>query len=66
MYFIIFYKDENEHLRTQQEIANYLFGNYRNFENISIPTEERVKSILEYINWIRIPGKWYIFLIFEN
>ena len=42
------YRDENKHIRTRQEIANYLYANYRNFENISIPTEEGMKTIIEY------------------
>ena len=43
------YKDENEHIRTRQEIENYLYVIYRNFENISIPPEDEAKSIFEYI-----------------
>ena len=40
------------------EIANYILNNYRQFENINIPTEEGEKNILYYINYIRLPGKW--------
>ena len=52
------YLDENEHYRVRNEISNYLFSNYRNYENIEIPTEEGNKSILDYINYIRLPNKW--------
>ena len=31
------YKNENEHLRVRNEIANYLYNNHHQFENISIP-----------------------------
>ena len=41
------YKDENEHIRKRQEIANDLYTIYRKFENISIPTEEGMKTIID-------------------
>ena len=43
------YRDENLHHWVHDEIANYLFTNFRNYENVSIPTEEGLKEILEYI-----------------
>ena len=52
------YKNENEDLQVRNEIANYLYNYHHQFENISIPTEEGWKSILQYINYIRLTRKW--------
>ena len=55
---IFVYMDENSHLRVRSEIVNYLLSNWRNYENITLQTEEGDKSIIDYINWIKIPGRW--------
>ena len=55
---LFIYSDKNEHLWVRNEICNYLLGNYRNYENIEIPTEDGPKSIINYINYIRLPNKW--------
>ena len=54
---LFIYKNENEYYRVRKEIANYLLTNYRQFENINIPTEEGEKNILDYFNYIRLPRK---------
>ena len=55
---IFVYMDENSHLRVRSEIVNYLLSNWRNYENITLHTGEGDKSIIDYINWIKIPGRW--------
>ena len=52
------YHDENEHHQVRNEISNYLYTNFRNYENIPIPTEEGPKEILDNIAFIRKTGKW--------
>ena len=54
--FVYYY--ENEHHRVCNEIANYLYTNFRNYENIPIPTEEGPKEILDYIAFMRKTGQW--------
>ena len=54
---IFVYMDENSHLSIRSEMVNYLLSNWRNYENITLHTEEGDKSIIDYINWIKIPGK---------
>ena len=51
------YKNENEHFRIRNEIASYLLTHYQEYENTIIPTEEGEKGIMDYINYIRLPGK---------
>ena len=53
---LFIYNDETEHLRSRNEIANYLLANWQKYENINIDTEDGEKNILEYINWMRIPS----------
>ena len=57
---LFIYKNENEHFRVRNEIANYLLTNYRQLENINIHTEVGDKYILDYINYIRLSGKWSV------
>ena len=52
------YKNEIEYFRVHNEIANYLYKNHHQFENISIPTEDGWKSIHQYIIYMRLPTKW--------
>ena len=52
------YKNENEHFRVSNEIANYLYNNHYQFENINIPTKDGWKSMHQYINFMRLPRKW--------
>ena len=54
---IFVYLDENSQLRVRIEIVNYLLSNWRNYENITLQIEEGDKSIIDYIIWIKIPGK---------
>ena len=52
------YKKKDEHIRVRNEISNYLSLHINEFENISIPTEFGMKSVYDYINYNRMPGKW--------
>ena len=54
----IHFNNEDEHLRVSNEITNYLSQHSFEFENIKIPTEEVWKSVNEYINYIKLPGKY--------
>ena len=61
MYYCIalfIYKNIKFHRRVRNEIANYLLANHLLYKNINIPIEEGDKQILDYINWMRIDGKW--------
>ena len=55
---LFIYNNEDEHLRVRNEIANYLSQHSSDFDNIKIPTEEGWKSVKEYINYIKLPGKY--------
>ena len=55
---LFIYNNEEEHLIDGNEIANYLSQHSSDYENIKIPTEEGWKSVKEYINYIKLPGKY--------
>jgi len=55
---LFIYKDENEHIRVRQEIANYIKEHRKEYENIELETEKGLKNIDYYIIYIQQINSW--------
>ncbi len=55
---LFIYKDENEHIRVRQEIANYIKEHRKDYENIELETEKGLMNIDEYRIYIQQTNSW--------